>query len=118
MRRAAIGGQTLRYMPLDLVVQSIVMQLRADTTENMNLRIGFDIPDAKRCYTLYIRRGVGEVRPDILDKPDFVITANEADFKSMLSGMLPAAHAIVRGAVKCSGGLAKLRLLRSIMHPA
>src|SRR6185295_12138602 len=104
MRRAAIGGQTLRYMPLDLVVQSIVMQLRADTTANMTLRIGFDIPDAKRCYTLYIR-------PDVLDKPDFVITANEADFKSMLSGMLPAAHAIVRGAVKCSGGLAKLRLL-------
>ena len=118
IRRAAIGGQTLRYMPLDLVVQSIVMQLRADTTANMTLRIGFDIPDAKRCYTLYIRRGVGEVRPDILDKPDFVITANEADFKSMLSGMLPAAHAIVRGAVKCSCGLAKLRLLRSIMHPA
>lgn len=116
-RRPAISRDTLKYIPIESLMQSLPARLRLDRTENMSLRIGFEFTDSGAQFTFYIRRGIGEIRPGILDAPDFVVTSTEDAFKDMASGAVSGARAALTGSIKCSGGVAKLRMLKTILHP-
>ena len=116
-RRAPVGEETLRDVPIELLMQSFPLRLRPDRTADLMLRIGFEFIDSGKRFTFYVRHGVGEVRPNVLDEPDFTISATEADFKRLGSGALPAARAALLGSVRCSSGMRKLRFLRSILDP-
>ena len=115
--RAPIDAETLRDVPVHLLMQSLPMRLRSDKTADLLMRIGFEFTDSGKQFTLYIRRGVGEIRSDVLDEPDFVVRSTEQDFKALASGTLPAARAALTGRIRCTGGILKLRLLRSLLHP-
>ncbi|MCE9546726.1 MAG: MBL fold metallo-hydrolase [Planctomycetia bacterium] len=110
--------ETVASIPVELLMQSLPIRLRADRAAELSLRIGFEFCDSGKQFTFYIRRGVGEVRPGVLDEPDFVITASETDFKALAIGVLKGPRAVVSGRLKCSAGWRKLRLLKSLLEPA
>ena len=115
--RAPITAETLKDVPIDHFIQSLPLRLRPDRTSDLTMRIGFEFTDSCKTYTLYIRRGVGEVRPGVLDEPEFIVSGHEQDFKSLASGRAAAARAALLGTLRCTGGLRKLRFLRSILDP-
>jgi alkyl sulfatase BDS1-like metallo-beta-lactamase superfamily hydrolase len=116
-QRAPITSETLKHVPMDLFIQSLPLRLRPDRTAELTMQIGFEFTDSGKQFTLYIRRGVGEVRPDVLDQPAFVVSGHEKDFKALASGRAAAARAALLGTLRCSGGWRKLRFLRSILDP-
>jgi putative sterol carrier protein len=108
---------TLRHVPIEFFMQALPLRLRYDRTADSTLTIGFEFCDTGKRFSFYIRRGIGEVRSGLLDNPEFVVTASEADFKALASGALTGTRAALRGSIKCSGGWQKLRFLRSILYP-
>lgn len=115
--RAPVTADTLRDVPMDSFVQSLPLRLRPDRTADLTMQIGFEFTDTGKTFTLYIRRGIGEVRSGVLDDPEFVVSGAERDFKALASGRGAATRAAVTGALRCTGGLRKLSFLRSILDP-
>jgi alkyl sulfatase BDS1-like metallo-beta-lactamase superfamily hydrolase len=115
--RAPVTRETLKHVPIDLFIQSLPLRLRTDRTADLVMQIGFEFTDSGKLFTLYIRRGIGEVRGGVLDSPAFTVSGTEKDFKALASGTAAAARAALLGTLKCSGGLRKLRFLRSILDP-
>jgi alkyl sulfatase BDS1-like metallo-beta-lactamase superfamily hydrolase len=117
LRRPPLTIDTLRHVPIEFFMQALPLRLRYDRTADSTLTIGFEFCDTGKRFSFYIRRGIGEVRSGLLDNPEFVVTASEADFKALASGALTGTRAALRGSIKCSGGWQKLRFLRSILYP-
>jgi alkyl sulfatase BDS1-like metallo-beta-lactamase superfamily hydrolase len=115
--RAPVTRETLKHVPVDLFIQSLALRLRTDRTADLVMQIGFEFIDTGKRFTLYIRRGIGEVRSGVLDSPAFTVSGSEKDFKALASGTAAAARAALLGTLKCSGGLRKLQFLRSILDP-
>lgn len=115
--RAPINADTLRDVPVELLLESLPMRLRVETTHNMTLRVGFDFTDSDLQFQFIIRCGVGEVRRGLTEPTDFTVITTEKDFKALVSGTLRAAQAALTGRLRCTGGLRKLRMLRSLLHP-
>jgi alkyl sulfatase BDS1-like metallo-beta-lactamase superfamily hydrolase len=115
--RAPITSETLQDVPIDFFMDSLPLRLRPDRTAQLTLQIGFDFTDTGKQFTLYIRRGVGEIRPGLLDAPAFTVSGHEKDFKALAAGRAAAARAALLGTLRCSGGLRKLQFLRSILDP-
>lgn len=116
-QRAPITAETLNDVPIDLFILSLPLRLRPDRTADLTMQIGFKFTDSGKQFTFYIRRGVGEIRSGVLDDPEFIVTGLERDFKALASGRAAAARAALLGSLKCTGGLRKLRFLRSILDP-
>ena len=82
------------------------------------MQIGFEFTDTGKLFTLYIRRGIGEVRGGLLDSPAFTVSGTEKDFKALASGTAAAARAALLGTLKCSWRSAKAAVFAFNPGPA
>lgn len=114
-QRLAINQETVRDVPIEVVLKSIPERLNPDKTVDIMMTTGFEFTDTGRTFTLKIRRGVGEVIEQAAKDPDLRFVSTELDFKALVTGDLSAVSALASKRVRVTGGLAKLISFKSYL---
>lgn len=113
--KPVIDGETLREVPIEVLIRSFPQRLKPDKTARVEMTIAFDFSDTGKSFTFFIRRGVGEVRAERADNADLRFLSTEKDFKDFLSGTMGPLKAMATGRVKVQGGPNKLAAFRSYL---
>jgi len=114
-KRPKINIDTIRNLPVEVLLNTLPERLNPDRTADINKVIGFEFIDSGKHFTFLIRRGVGEINGQAAVKPDLKFTSSEADFKAFLIGDLSPASALVSGRVRVQGGLVELVKFKSYL---
>jgi alkyl sulfatase BDS1-like metallo-beta-lactamase superfamily hydrolase len=86
----------LRQMPLTAFFTGMAVSLNAVDSAELNQRVGFEFPDTKEAYTLWIRRGVCELVPGVADDVDMRVKVPAQVFKETLARLRNPAVAIAK----------------------
>jgi alkyl sulfatase BDS1-like metallo-beta-lactamase superfamily hydrolase len=114
-KRPVIKEETVRDVPVEILLKSIPERLDPDKTADIVTTISFDFTDSGRKFSLEIRRGVGELIEQAAKNPSLEFTSTEGDFKAFLTGALPAVSALASKRVRVTGGLSKLLAFKSYL---
>ena len=76
-----ITGATIQYLPLKTILGLLPSRLHPKNSARVNMTIGFDITDTQEQYTLFVRRGVGELSTGMCESCCLTVRATEADLK-------------------------------------
>ncbi|MFC1888185.1 alkyl sulfatase dimerization domain-containing protein [Thermodesulfobacteriota bacterium] len=113
--RPEIGRETLRDVPVEVVIRSLTARLKPEETADVMMTVAFEFTDTGRDFTFIIRRGVGEVNARRAEGPDLKLTCTEPDFKAFLTGAMNPVTALAAGRIKISGGIDDLLAFRSYL---
>ena len=80
-----ITPEQLSQFPLDCFFAALSVNLNAQASADMVKTIGIRFTDENREFSIYIRRGIAEIRHGLPSEPDIHVTANGQDFKAMLA---------------------------------
>ena len=82
------------------------MAVKLDPEKGMDVDTiaGFRFPDTGEAYTVHVRRGVAEIRPQFPESPDISLTVDAAVWKEVVTGFRNPAVALVKDVDK-EGGL-------------
>lgn len=80
-----IVPEQLSQFPLDCFFASLSVNLNAQACGDMVKTIGMRFTDENSEFSIYIRRGVAEIKHGLPSEPDILVTANAKDFKAMLA---------------------------------
>ena len=58
-----------------------------EKSADLDKQVGIKFTDTGEAYTIHVRRGVAEITPKLLDKPDMLVYANSIKWKEMLAKM-------------------------------
>lgn len=76
----------LAAIPLAYIFGSLPSNLRAEDTLDLEQRVGFTFDDTPEVWTVWIRRGVAEVRPERMTSLDLHVHGNSLTFRKLLAG--------------------------------
>ncbi len=74
-------------MPVGPFFDALAVNLHAEDAIDLDEKVGFTFTDTGENYTLWIRHGVTEVQPVLLDNPDLQVKVSSQVFKEMLAQM-------------------------------
>ena len=72
---------------------------------------GFRFPDTGEAYTVHVRRGVAEIRPQFPENPDIALTVDSTVWKEVVTGFRNPAIALVKDVDKEGGTLEIVKFL-------
>lgn len=75
----------LAAIPLDYMFRALPVNLRAEDALDVDQRVGFTFDDTSERWTVWIRRGVAEVRPELMENLDLHMHGNSLTFRKVLS---------------------------------
>jgi len=81
METMIIDERSLEPVPVGDILAQFPFRVHPERAANVTMTVSYDFTDSGRQYTLFLRRGVGEVVPFLASAPDLVIRTTEADFK-------------------------------------
>ena len=113
--RPIITPDTIREMPVEVIVGTFPERLDPVKTADVVMTLTFVLTDVDKSYTLYIRKGIGEVVDRADPHPDLKFVCTEQDLKTFLIGGIHAAKVLGSGRMQITGGFAKLFAFRSYM---
>jgi alkyl sulfatase BDS1-like metallo-beta-lactamase superfamily hydrolase len=102
--------QMLKQMPLTAFFTGLSVNLNAAKTLEMNQKTGFEFTDTDETYTLWVRRGVTELRPVLMDGLDLHVRVDSLVFKEMLAQLRSPAVTLAKDFEVVHGS--KLGLIR------
>ncbi len=76
----------LAGIPLAYLFGALPVNLRAEDTLDLEQRTGFSFEDTSERWTVWIRRGVAEIRPELMDDLDLHVHGDSLMFRKLLSG--------------------------------
>jgi alkyl sulfatase BDS1-like metallo-beta-lactamase superfamily hydrolase len=79
--RMPLDDRSVELLPVEDILAQIPARILPDRAADLTLTVGYDFGDSGKQFTLFVRRGVGEMVPFLAALPDLVIRATEADFK-------------------------------------
>lgn len=80
------SDRLLNELPMSTMFDSLSVTLRPEDALNTNLKVGFSFTDSGENYTLWVRRGVVEIREGLVDDLDLHAKVDSLAFKKLLSG--------------------------------
>jgi len=92
---------------LEDIFNAMTVKLNPEKSMEIDTIAGFRFPDTGQAFTVHVRRGVAEIRPEIPENPDLVITVDSNVWKEVAAGMRNPTIAFFKDMDK-EGGLLKL----------
>jgi len=94
-------------LSLEDIFNAMTVKLNPEKSTEVDTIAGFRFPDTGQAFTVHVRRGVAEIRPEIPENPDLVITVDSNVWKEVAAGMRNPTIAFFKDMDK-EGGLLKL----------
>jgi len=98
------GTEMLQRLPLERFFAAIPVNLDAQAAADLNQKTGISFTDSDAAYTIWIRRGVAEIRPELMDDLDIHVAVDSLVWKQMLAQQRSAALAIAKDFEYRQGG--------------
>lgn len=115
--RLRIGGTTIRHptllhnIPMSTIFHAMVATLDPGKSANIDMVAGFRFPDINEAYTVHVRGGIAEVRPQFPDNPDLAVTVDSHTWKEVMAGQRNSTLTIMRDATVDGGTIRLARFL-------
>ncbi len=94
----------LKKLQVADIFNAMAVKLDPEKSMDVDTVAGFRFPDTGEAYSVHVRRGVAEVRPQFPDNPDITLTVDAAVWKEVVTGFRNPAVALVKDVDK-EGGL-------------
>jgi alkyl sulfatase BDS1-like metallo-beta-lactamase superfamily hydrolase len=99
-RKLTIGSlkisdpQLSHTVPLAAIFQGMAVRLDPEKSAGVDMVAGFRFPDTGEAYTVHVRRGVAEIRPEFPANPAIVIRVDSLVWKEIAAGVRNPAVAL------------------------
>ena len=109
------GPDTVRAMPVDELFDYWGVRLNGPKAAGKNMRLGFNVTDTGKKYTLTVRNGAltDYERPAV--NPDASLTMNKSVLDDIQLGTTTLDAAIAKGAIKVEGDKGKVKEFFSLL---
>ena len=112
------GDEMLARFPLSRFFAAIPVNLDAAAALELDQKVGFSFTDSDETFTIWVRRGVAEVRDTLMEDLDIHVAVDSLLFKQMLAQQRNAAVAIAKDFEYRDGGrVAFAQFMRLFMPP-
>ena len=101
----------LQKLQVSDIFNAMAVKLDPEKSIDVDTIAGFRFPDTGEAYTVHVRRGVAEVRPQFPDNPDITLTVDAAVWKEVVTGFRNPAVALVKDVDKEGGILEIVKFL-------
>ena len=85
------------------IFNAMAVKLDPEKSMDVDTIAGFRFPDTGEAYTVHVRRGVAEIRPQFPESPDISLTVDAAVWKEVVTGFRNPAVALVKDVDKEGG---------------
>lgn len=102
-------------IPLDLIFRHMAVKLDPAASADKEITAVFKITDAGQAFTVMVRRGVAEIRPEGVDEADLVIRVEEKVWKEVALGVRNFLLALAKGEIKVDGN--KILKFKRVCRP-
>jgi alkyl sulfatase BDS1-like metallo-beta-lactamase superfamily hydrolase len=86
----------LRKLQVADIFNAMAVKLDPEKSSDVDTIAGFRFPDTGEAYTVHVRHGVAEIRPQFPDNPDISLTVDAAVWKAVVTGFRNPAVALVK----------------------
>lgn len=104
----------IAQLPMAVVMDALATNLRAEDVLDVEQRVALRFPDTGDAWTLWLRRGVLEPVPALLDERDLLVEVDSLAWKKMLGGQVNPALAIAKDMTFVEGG--RVAFARFLKH--
>lgn len=120
MEKIQIDPRAVEHLRIDDILAQVPYRILPDRAAEVTMTVGYDFPDSGKQFTLYIRRGVGELVKFLDPKPDLIMRQTETDFKRAfvsrtLSPFRREFWRVIKFEVPGGGLLAPLKAIRLLL---
>ncbi|MGB5747761.1 MAG: alkyl sulfatase dimerization domain-containing protein [Desulfobacterales bacterium] len=103
--------QVVHAGPLDGIFSGMVVNLNPDKSAAIDTVAGFRFPDTGEAFTVHVRRGMAEIRPQFPVNPDITLIVDSTVWKEVVTGFRNPAIALVKDVDKEGGTLEIVKFL-------
>jgi alkyl sulfatase BDS1-like metallo-beta-lactamase superfamily hydrolase len=96
---------------LEGIFAGMAVNLDPQKSADIDMIAGFRFPDTGEAFTVHIRRGVAEIRPEFPDQPDISLTVDSRVWKEVVTGFRNPAIALFKDVDKKGGTLNVMKFL-------
>ena len=107
----------LHSFPMENIMASLPVNLRAEDALDKDLIVGFNFPDIKEHYFIHLRRGIAEVQKRKPVSAAITVTVNSQVWKEVLAQMRNPATAYASGDIEVEGSLIDLVSFLKLFQP-
>lgn len=113
-----ITPEQLAQFPLDGFFEMLSVNLNAQACMDMVRTVGIRFTDENTSFTIYIRRGVAEIRHGLPSDPDILVNAKATNFKALLAKISNPIMALAGFDYEKGNALAFGKILKLFEPPA
>ena len=103
--------EVVHAVTLDGIFSGMAVNLNPDKSADVDTVAGFRFPDTGEAFTVHVRRGVAEIRPQFPENPDITLTVDSTVWKEVVTGFRNPAIALVKDVDKEGGILDIVKFL-------
>jgi alkyl sulfatase BDS1-like metallo-beta-lactamase superfamily hydrolase len=93
----------LDSIPIGNFMAAMPTNLDPEKSADTDLVVGFRFPDAGESYSIHVRRGVAELRPDFPERADVAVTVDSGVWRDLVVGLRNPALVFASGDVDIDG---------------
>ena len=82
-----ISQEQLSQFPLEGFFSMLATSLDPEASMDIEKAVGIRFPDVDKTFSIYLRKGVAEIRAGLPKNPDILVQAQSGPFKAMLAGV-------------------------------
>jgi len=97
----------LKKLQVADIFDTMAVKLVAEKSMDVDTVAGFRFPDTGEAFTVHVRRGVAEIRPQFPENPDISLTVDSSVWKEVATGFRNPAIALVKDVDK-EGGIVEI----------
>jgi len=101
----------LKKLQVADIFNAMAIKLVAEKSMDVDTIAGFRFPDTGEAFTVHVRRGVAEIRPQFPENPDISLTVDSSVWKEVATGFRNPAIALVKDVDKEGGTLEIIKFL-------
>jgi len=102
----------LKKLQVADIFNAMAVKLVPEKSIDVDTIAGFRFPDTGEAFTVHVRRGVAEIRPQFPENPDISLTVDSSVWKEVATGFRNPAIALVKDVDKEGGILEIVKFLK------
>ena len=102
----------LKKLQVADIFNAMAIKLDPEKSSDVDTVAGFRFPDTGEAFTVHVRRGVAEIRPQFPENPDISLTVDSTVWKEVATGFRNPAIALVKDVDKEGGTLEIVKFLK------
>ena len=95
--------EVIKKYPIESMMDSLKVNVIPEKSIDKNIQLLFTFTDSPKVFSLFLRKGVLEVQPFLINGSSVQITSKEEDLKAILSGIKSLPIALVNGTLQVDG---------------